>query len=138
MDGAPFKRLLQRQPFWHGPSLSQMPCGHRPHHHCGSRRWRSRGEAASKALVSTEILIDLCRVYNTFNVQGHLTSAHGTLRAAAVTAWREGSHGCPKSTKQEFPRSSFDTVTVPKWCAGEWTAAREAIQAQNAREKGGA
>jgi hypothetical protein len=49
-----------------------------------------------------------------------------------------GSHGCPKSTKREFPRSSFDNVTVPKCGAGEWTAAREAIQAKNAREKGGA
>ena len=27
------KRLLLRQPFWHGPSLSQMPRGRRPHHH---------------------------------------------------------------------------------------------------------
>src|SRR5271163_1563001 len=27
-----FKRSLQRQPFWHGSSLSQMPCGRRPHH----------------------------------------------------------------------------------------------------------
>jgi hypothetical protein len=42
-----------------------------------------------KRWFSTEILIDPCRVYNTFHVQRHLTSAHGTLRAAAMTAWRE-------------------------------------------------
>jgi hypothetical protein len=33
------KRLLLRQPFWHGPSLSQMPRGRRPHHHTNRFYW---------------------------------------------------------------------------------------------------
>jgi hypothetical protein len=44
-----------------------------------------------KRWFSTEILIGPCGVYNTFNVQRHLTSAqtHRVLRAAAMTTWRE-------------------------------------------------
>jgi hypothetical protein len=53
-----------------------------------------------------------------------------------MPAWREAVTA--ESTKREFPRSSFDNVTVPKWGDPEWTAAREAIQAHNVREKGGA
>jgi hypothetical protein len=36
-----------------------------------------------------------------------------------------------KYTGREFPRSSFDSVTVPKCGDAEWTVAREAIQAHS-------
>jgi hypothetical protein len=49
---------------------------------------RSSFKSAGSAL---KFLSTHAAVYNTFNVQRHLTLAqmHGTLRAAAMTAWRE-------------------------------------------------
>jgi putative transposase len=47
---------------------------------------RFRSACSAQKFLSTH-----AAVYNTFNVQRHLTSAqtHYVLRAAAMTAWRE-------------------------------------------------
>ena len=51
---------------------------------CKMQRFKSAGSA--QKFLSTH-----AAVYNTFNVQRHLTSAqsHRVLRAAAMTTWRE-------------------------------------------------
>src|ERR1700677_2015719 len=53
--------LFQRQPFWHGPSLSQMPRGRRPHHHVATRRARADDKGGTDlhaaATTSRHVLI---------------------------------------------------------------------------------
>ena len=65
IDGAPFKRLLSRQPFWRHFSLSQTPCGRRPHRPRAvlSQRGHTEQSGYRGALILT-ILAGLLTVLN--------------------------------------------------------------------------
>ena len=59
--------------------------------HQPTRRRERKMQRLKSAGSAQKFLSTHAAVYNTFNVQGHLTSAqtHRVLRAAAMTTWRE-------------------------------------------------
>ena len=73
------------------------------------QRFKSSGSA--QKFLSTH-----AAVYNTFNVQRHLTSAqtHRTLRAAAMNTWREATAAAREFLLQmDQLRSCHRNVTTP-------------------------
>ena len=59
--------------------------------HQPTRRWERKMQRFKSLRSAQKFLSTHAAVFNTFNVQRHLTSAqtHRTLRAAAMSTWRE-------------------------------------------------
>jgi putative transposase len=84
--------------------------------HQPTRRRERKMQRFKSAGSAQKFLSTHAAVYNTFNVQRHLTSAqsHRVLRAAAMTTWRVRRGGLKNSYGVVRPCASHGNVTMPR------------------------